>query len=97
MNALNGVSFELNKGELTSIVGPSGCGKSTLMYLLGLLDKPESGEILLNGLQVSELNDLQRTRLRRNSIGFVFQFHFLIKELTARENVLFLPEEWNDN
>ena len=76
VNALNGVSFELNKGELTSIVGPSGCGKSTLMYLLGLLDKPESGEIILNGVQVSQLNDLQRTRLRRNSIGFVFQFHF---------------------
>ena len=94
VNALNGVSFELNKGELTSIVGPSGCGKSTLMYLLGLLDKPESGEILLNGLQVSELNDLQRTRLRRNSIGFVFQFHFLIKELTARENVA-LPAQRN--
>jgi len=68
-------------------VGPSGCGKSTLLYLLGLLDRPESGKIFLNNSEVSDSSDQERTALRNSSIGFVFQFHFLIKELTAIENV----------
>lgn len=87
VNALRGVSFEANAGELTSIVGPSGCGKSTLLYLLGLLDQPDSGEIIIEGQEMSKSNEEQRTILRNQSIGFVFQFHFLIKELTAVENV----------
>ena len=87
VNALRGVSFEAKAGDLTSIVGPSGCGKSTLLYLLGLLDKPDDGEIFINDQKMSESNENQRTSLRNRSIGFVFQFHFLIKELTAVENV----------
>ncbi|MBT7406721.1 MAG: ABC transporter ATP-binding protein [Opitutae bacterium] len=87
VNALRGVSFQAIAGELTSIVGPSGCGKSTLLYLLGLLDQPDSGEILIDGKEMSKSNEEQRTMLRNQSIGFVFQFHFLIKELTAVENV----------
>ena len=87
VNALRGVSFEASAGELTSIVGPSGCGKSTLLYLLGLLDQPDSGEIIIDGQEMSKSNEEQRTMLRNQSIGFVFQFHFLIKELTAVENV----------
>lgn len=87
VNALRGVSFEASAGELTSIVGPSGCGKSTLLYLLGLLDQPDSGEIIIDGKEISKSNEEQRTMLRNQSIGFVFQFHFLIKELTAVENV----------
>ena len=68
-------------------MGQSGCGKSTLLYLLGLLDRPESGEIHLKGRPMAQATDEERTALRNESIGFVFQFHFLIKELTARENV----------
>ena len=87
VRALRGVSFEARRGQVTAIVGPSGCGKSTLLYLLGLLDRPESGEILLDNRPVAKASDEERTSLRNKSIGFVFQFHFLIKELTARENV----------
>ncbi len=87
VRALRGVSFEARSGKVTAIVGPSGCGKSTLLYLLGLLDRPEAGEIFLNNQPMAKAGDEDRTALRNKSIGFVFQFHFLIKELTARENV----------
>jgi lipoprotein-releasing system ATP-binding protein len=87
VHALRGVSFNANQGEITSIIGPSGCGKSTLMYLLGLLDQPDSGEIIINNNSISKLSEIQRTQLRNEKIGFIFQFHFLIKELSARENV----------
>jgi len=84
---LKGVSLQVCAGETTAVVGPSGCGKSTLLYLLGLLDRPESGKIFLNNSEVSGSSDHERTALRNSSIGFIFQFHFLIKELTAIENV----------
>lgn len=84
---LRGVSLALSPGELCSIVGPSGCGKSTLLYLLGLLDHPDSGEILLNDQVVSGASDSVRTAIRNSHLGFVFQFHFLIRELSAMENV----------
>jgi lipoprotein-releasing system ATP-binding protein len=84
---LKGVSLQVEAGETTSVVGPSGCGKSTLLYLLGLLDRPESGKILLQGSDVTQSSDETKTQLRNQSIGFIFQFHFLIKELTAIENV----------
>ena len=87
VRALQGVSFEARSEKVTAVVGPSGCGKSTLLYLLGLLDRPESGEIFLNNQPMAKAGDEARTALRNKSIGFVFQFHFLIKELTARENV----------
>ena len=80
VHALRGVSFNANQGEITSIIGPSGCGKSTLMYLLGLLDQPDSGEIIIDNKSISKLSEIQRTRLRNEKIGFIFQFHFLIKE-----------------
>jgi lipoprotein-releasing system ATP-binding protein len=84
---LKGVSLQVEAGETTAVVGPSGCGKSTLLYLLGLLDRPESGKILLQGDDVTQSSDKTKTQLRNQSIGFIFQFHFLIKELTAIENV----------
>ena len=84
---LKGVSLQVEAGETTAVVGPSGCGKSTLLYLLGLLDRPESGRILLQGADVTHSSDKTKTQLRNQSIGFIFQFHFLIKELTAIENV----------
>jgi lipoprotein-releasing system ATP-binding protein len=84
---LKGVSLQVEAGETTSVVGPSGCGKSTLLYLLGLLDRPESGKIILQGSDVTQSSDETKTQLRNQSIGFIFQFHFLIKELTAIENV----------
>jgi lipoprotein-releasing system ATP-binding protein len=87
VHALRGVSFEVKTGEVTAIVGPSGCGKSTLLYLLGLLDRPDAGEIMFGNKSVSKASDQVRTELRNKDLGFVFQFHFLIKELTACENV----------
>ena len=87
VQVLSGVSFEAKKAEITSIAGPSGCGKSTLLYLMGLLDRVDSGEIWMDGREMQNLNDRDRTIIRNQSIGFVFQFHFLIKELNALENV----------
>ena len=84
---LDGISLEVSSGEVCSIVGPSGCGKSTLLYLLGLLDHPDSGEVLLAGQPVSGISETERTAMRNKMLGFVFQFHFLIRELTALENV----------
>ena len=84
---LSGVSLKVEPGEITAVVGPSGCGKSTLLYLLGLLDRPDQGNIFLRGKEVSDCDDKTRTTLRNQEIGFIFQFHFLIKELSALENV----------
>jgi len=86
VHALRGVSFDCKAGEVTAVVGPSGCGKSTLLYLLGLLDRPDRGEIYLREKSVEKASDKTRTYLRNQEIGFVFQFHFLIKELTVCEN-----------
>ena len=87
VHALRGISLEAHAGEVTAVVGPSGCGKSTLLYLLGLLDRPDHGEIHLEGESVAQASDQRRTFLRNQKLGFVFQFHFLIKELTVCENV----------
>ena len=84
---VRGVSLKVEAGEITAVVGPSGCGKSTLLYLLGLLDRPDHGNIFLCGKEVSDCDDKTRTTLRNQEIGFIFQFHFLIKELSALENV----------
>ena len=86
-HVLNGVSLSVQPGEVCAIAGPSGCGKSTLLYLLGLLDQPDSGEIFLKGRCVSQASEGERTSMRNAFLGFVFQFHFLIRELTALENV----------
>ena len=87
VHALQGVSFSAKSGEVTSVTGPSGCGKSTMLYLLGLLDRPDSGEIYFKGHPMALADDHERTVLRSKSIGFVFQFHFLIQEFTSRENI----------
>jgi len=88
VHVLREVSFEATAGTVTAIVGPSGCGKSTLLYLLGLLDRPEGGEIWIGGKNLAHADDEQRTATRNEHIGFVFQFHFLLPEFSALENVM---------
>ncbi|MEM9445210.1 MAG: ABC transporter ATP-binding protein [Verrucomicrobiota bacterium] len=88
VHVLHSVNLSLREGNVYSIVGPSGCGKSTLLYLLGLLDKPDSGEIKITGVDAFQLTETQATDMRNERLGFVFQFHFLIKEFTALENVM---------
>jgi len=85
--ALNQINITINPGEFVSIMGPSGCGKSTLMNILGLLDHPNGGEYRFMGQEVSRLKERERTRLRKESIGFVFQSFNLIDELTVYENI----------
>ncbi len=85
--ALNGVSIIINDGEFTSLIGPSGSGKTTLLQLIGCLDQPSSGKIVINGKDTTNLNRNQRADLRKETIGFVFQFFALIPTLTAYENV----------
>lgn len=87
-HVLRGVTFEARRGEVTAIVGPSGCGKSTLLYQLGLLDRPDGGRIVIEGKEASAATDDERTALRADHIGFVFQFHFLLPEFSAAENVM---------
>lgn len=88
VHVLKGVSLELEKGKIYSIAGPSGCGKSTLLYLLGLLDQQDAGSIEIAGQLMSEASDSERTAARNRYLGFVFQFHFLLPEFTAEENVM---------
>ncbi|MBI5819026.1 MAG: ABC transporter ATP-binding protein [Verrucomicrobia bacterium] len=88
VHVLRGVSLELRSGCVHAIVGPSGCGKSSLLYIMGLLDRPDGGRILLGGEAVEGLTDDQVSRRRNEHIGFVFQFHFLMHEFTAQENVM---------
>ena len=85
--ALRGVSFSIANGEFTALVGPSGSGKTTLLQLMGCLDQPTSGRVLINGQDVSRLGRNQRADMRRGTIGFVFQFFALIPTLTADENI----------
>jgi lipoprotein-releasing system ATP-binding protein len=87
-HVLRGIHLELFPKELISVVGPSGCGKSSLLYLLGLLDRPESGSIEIHGSNYAQASDSERTKARNQHIGFIFQFHFLIPELTTLENVM---------
>jgi lipoprotein-releasing system ATP-binding protein len=88
VHVLRGVSFEAKRGHVTAIVGPSGCGKSTLLYLLGLLDQPDGGSIWIRDRLMSNSGDLDRTAARGEHIGFVFQFHFLMQEFSALDNVM---------
>jgi putative ABC transport system ATP-binding protein len=88
VDALRGVSLEIDRGRLTAIMGPSGSGKSTLMHILAGLDRPSSGSVVLDGVEITGLNDKKLTLLRRERIGFVFQFFNLLPTLTAEENVL---------
>jgi putative ABC transport system ATP-binding protein len=88
VDALRGVDLKVERGQLVAVMGPSGSGKSTLMHIMAGLDKPTSGDVAIAGTRVSDLNDTQLTRLRREHIGFVFQFFNLLPMLTAEENVL---------
>jgi len=85
--ALRGVNLTIESGEFTALVGPSGSGKTTLLQLLGCLDRPTSGRVVINGKDVSQLNRDQRADMRRGTIGFIFQFFALIPTLTAYENI----------
>jgi putative ABC transport system ATP-binding protein len=88
VDALRGVSLDVPKGQLTAVMGPSGSGKSTLMHILAGLDKPSSGEVTIAGTAISTLSDSDLTKLRRQHIGFIFQFFNLLPMLTAEENIL---------
>jgi putative ABC transport system ATP-binding protein len=88
VDALRGVSLDVPKGQLTAVMGPSGSGKSTLMHILAGLDKPTSGEVTIAGTAISNLSDSDLTKLRRQHIGFIFQFFNLLPMLTAEENIL---------
>ncbi len=87
-HVLRGVAFTAERGRVYAVVGPSGCGKSTLLYQLGLLDRPDDGQIWINGGLMSGADDGLRTAARARHVGFVFQFHFLLLEFTALENVM---------
>jgi putative ABC transport system ATP-binding protein len=88
VNALNGVSVEIKKGEFIGVIGPSGSGKSTLLHLLGLLDRPTSGEIEIDGINTRTLSEDQRSDFRLKRLGYVFQEYALVPELTVFENVI---------
>lgn len=91
INVLSGVDFSLDTGEVVGLVAPSGAGKSTLLQIAGLLDTPTAGQIIIAGNAVEKAKDKERTRLRRQQIGFVYQFHHLLPEFSAQENIV-LPQ-----
>ncbi|MHA6288671.1 ABC transporter ATP-binding protein [Maricaulis sp. CAU 1757] len=88
---LRGVDLDLQPGEIVGLVGPSGSGKSSLLHAAGLLERPDAGEVVIAGQATRALNDSQRTAIRRRDIGFVYQFHHLLPEFDARENIV-LPQ-----
>src|ERR1700724_2543617 len=88
VHALRGVSLDLEPGSIHAVVGPSGCGKSTLLYILGLLDPPDAGRVSIESEAMSHLGDDELARKRNQLIGFIFQFHFLMEDFTAQENVM---------
>lgn len=87
-SVLRGLNFKVEKSEELAIVGSSGSGKSTLLYILGGLEKPDRGRVLINGLEISKLGDGELSRFRNTQIGFVFQFHFLLPSMTCLDNML---------
>jgi putative ABC transport system ATP-binding protein len=88
VEVLKDIDLQINKGEFVSIMGPSGSGKSTLLYLIGGLDKPTSGNIMINGKELSAMKDKEQSIMRRRDIGFVFQFYNLVPNLNVEENVM---------
>lgn len=88
LEVLKGVDLQINKGEIVSIVGPSGAGKTTLLQILGTLDKPNNGEVLVDNVDFSKLGEKELAVFRNQHIGFIFQFHQLLPEFTALENVM---------
>ena len=91
VQVLRGASLTLGRGEVVALVAPSGAGKSTLLHIAGLLDSPDAGQVLLDDMDMAQLNDALRTQARRQQIGFIYQFHHLLPEFSAMENVL-LPQ-----
>jgi lipoprotein-releasing system ATP-binding protein len=91
LQVLRGVNLAIRPGEMVALLGPSGAGKSTLLHIAGLLERPDGGEVLIGGEACSKLSDVRRTALRRRTIGFVYQFHHLLPEFSALENVV-LPQ-----
>jgi lipoprotein-releasing system ATP-binding protein len=91
LEILRGADFALNPGEAVALVAPSGAGKSTLLHIAGLLERPDGGEVIVGGRATSSLSDTERTRIRRTELGFVYQFHHLLPEFSAIENVM-LPQ-----
>ena len=88
LEVLKGIDLTINRGEVVSIVGPSGAGKTTLLQILGTLDRPDSGQVLFDGIDISAYKEKQLSAFRNQHIGFVFQFHQLLPEFTAVENVM---------
>lgn len=88
LTVLDNINLEIKEGEFASIMGPSGCGKSTLLYLLGGLDAPTEGTVLIEENDINKMKDKEKSRLRREDIGFVFQFYNLVQNLTVEENVM---------
>ena len=88
LTILNGVDFSLRQGEMVALVAPSGTGKSTLLHTAGLLERPNAGDVILGGRACGRLSDDDRTAIRRNDIGFVYQFHHLLPEFSALENIM---------
>jgi len=91
ISVLRGVNLSIPAGQVVALVAPSGAGKSTLLHIAGLLDTPDSGRVAVNGEDLSAASDRRRTAARRNDLGFVYQFHHLLPEFTARENIV-LPQ-----
>ncbi len=91
VEVLNGASLTLYAGQSVALIAPSGAGKSTLLHLAGLLEKPDGGEVVIGGAPTSTMSDTERTALRRDQIGFVYQFHHLLPEFSALENLI-LPQ-----
>ncbi len=91
IKVLNGASAAFFPGQAVALLGPSGAGKSTLLHIAGLLERPDSGAVMIDGVDSVELGDKDRTQLRRSAIGFVYQFHHLLPEFTALENIM-LPQ-----
>ncbi|TYC65587.1 ABC transporter ATP-binding protein [Stappia sp. BW2] len=88
LHILNGAELRIEAGEMVALVAPSGTGKSTLLHIAGLLERPDEGDVFLGPVNCSDLSDDDRTAIRRNDIGFVYQFHHLLPEFTAQENVM---------
>ena len=88
LEVLKGIDMKVDKGEIVSIVGPSGAGKTTLLQIIGTLDKPDSGNVLIDGVDVTHLSQKKLSSFRNQHIGFVFQFHQLLPEFTALENIM---------
>lgn len=88
LTILKDLTLSIEKGEMVALVGPSGAGKSTLLHMVGLLDTPTAGRVIVGGHETTKMNDAERTAIRRDHIGFVYQFHYLQPEFTALENVI---------